>query len=88
MFYSGHLASEKLFLPVGDREERTSFVLQDLGEYLLVVVFRDVFAQQAFESSSFNRSCLVDVGVGCSGFTKAGSMRSLGLLPMANSTGV
>ena len=38
-------ASEKLFLPLEDREGRTSFVLQDLGEYFLAVGFRDVFAQ-------------------------------------------
>ena len=31
--------------------------------------------------------CLVDVDVNCSGFMEAGSRRSLGLLPMANSIG-
>ena len=34
------------------------------------------------------RSCLVGVDVSCSGFMEAGSRRSLGLRPMANSTGV
>ena len=37
-------ASKALFLPLEDREERTSFVRQDLGECLLVVILRDVFA--------------------------------------------
>ena len=42
----------------------------------------------SFRISSLRRSCLVDVDVCCSGFMKAGSMRSLGLLPMANAMGV
>ena len=41
-----------------------------------------MFAWPTFES------CLVDVDVSCSGFMEAGSMRSLGLRPMANSMGV
>ena len=32
--------------------------------------------------------CLIGVDVSCSGFMEAGFMRSLGLLPMANSIGV
>ena len=42
----------------------------------------------SFWISSLRRSCLVGVDVSCSGFIEAGSMRSLGLLSMANSIGV
>ena len=38
-FTQDFLPVKKLFLPVGDREERTSFVLQDLADYLLAVGF-------------------------------------------------
>ena len=41
-----------------------------------------------FWISSLRRSCLVDVDVSCSGFIEAGSRRSLGLRPSANSMGV
>ena len=44
-----HLASKTHFLPLEDREEQTSFVQRDLGECLLVVGLRDVFAWPTFE---------------------------------------
>ena len=47
---------------------------------------RRVFKANFWISSS-RRSCLVGVDVSCSGLMDAGSMRSLGLLPMANSIG-
>ena len=37
---------------------------------------------------SLSKSCLVGVDVSCSGLMEAGSRRSLGLRPMANSRGV
>ena len=41
-----------------------------------------------FWISSSRSSCLVGVDVSCSGFMEAGSSRSLGLRPLANSKGV
>ena len=41
-----------------------------------------------FGISSLRRSCSVGLDVSCSGFMEPGSMRSLGLLPMASSKGV
>ena len=43
-FCSDLLASETHFLPLEGQEEQTSSVRQDLGEFLLVVGLRDVFA--------------------------------------------
>ena len=42
---------------------------------------------QFFWIFSLMRSCLVGLHVSCSGFVDAGSMRFLGLLPLANSNG-
>ena len=72
------------------RSEQTSFAQQDLGDCLLDVGHQEQSSLPTFDLtnswiSSLRRSCLVDVEVSCSGFMKAGSMRFLGLLPMANS---
>ena len=56
----------------------------------------DIFSLLYFKVSShgqflnffIEKSCLVGVDVRCSGFVEAGSRRSLGLRPMANSIGV
>ena len=43
-FCTDLLASKTLVLPPGDREERTSFLQQDLVECLLVVGHQNVFS--------------------------------------------
>ena len=61
---------------------------QGLGGCLLVVGLQGVVFIANFWISSSRRSCLVGVDVSCSGFMEAGSMRSPGLLHIANSIGV
>ena len=85
-FCSDLLANTTHSLLLEDRDKQTSSVQQDLDGYLLVTELRVLMANLLI--SSLRRSCLVGVDVSCSGFMEAGSRRSLGLRPMANSIGV
>ena len=75
------------FFPREGREKQTSSVGQDLGECLLVVDFELCLHSQLL-NLLIEEVLLVGMDDTCSGFMEAGSMISLGLLPMANSVGV
>ena len=81
-------------MPTFSYQQNISFPIQNPGRKLhsFGKISSNVFSlvgsrEPTFESPHWECP-VVDVDVSCSGFMEAGSMRSLGLLPMANSTGV
>ena len=84
-FCSDLLANETLFsrLKIG-RNKLHPF----RSRWMSVVVLQDESFKANFCISQLRRSSLVGVDASRSGFMEAGSRRSLGLRPMANSMGV
>ena len=92
--FSSLLNFARIFLPVTHLFAHSKIRRKKLHSFgkissdVFSLLYLEMCLHSQFLISSWRRSCLVGVDASCSGFMEAGSMRSLGILPMANSIGV